>query len=223
MLRKRRDVIEGSSFEVREAWYRLGNEVALMESKGHSLEEREDHVFRTLRKLEVRSLNEADGGLGISSLFQGVKRAFAEEILNVFQVQPGFLRDVIANFIANLGIQDLRAFVSPGGCQPIVAKLGGAIQGAIVDYILKSTGLAPNNFLTVSIVEAFKSAFAMGGPFVKMASETICKIKLSELLPGGGGLSRIFGGGQAAPAADGTAAVATPAAQAGAPGMTPAQ
>jgi hypothetical protein len=93
-----------------------------------------------------------------------------------------------------------------------VTKLAAAVQGAIVDNVLQLLGVRPENFFAVAIAEAIKSGFVADGPFVKMASETICKIKLSDLLPGGKGLKDLFSSAKGAPAAP--AAGATPAAAA---------
>lgn len=216
MRRSHNDVLPSSNFKVQQAWSRLGTEVALMEARGYSIEERESHVFRTLRSLETKSLNEQEASSGFD-LFRGVKKMFADKIADAVGLPAGFLRDVITNFVAGLGIADLKSFVSAGACKPLVTKLAAAVQAAIVDKILAALGLAPGNFFAVAITEALKSGFVQEGPFVKMVSDNVCKIKLSELLPGGGGLSSLkslFTGGQkaatTAAAGDAAAAAATP-------------
>lgn len=213
MRRHVNDVMPTADFRVQEVWSRLGSEVALLEARGYSIEDREDHVFRTLRALESKSLNEQAPTSGFD-IFRSLKRAFAEKIADAVGLQPGFLRDVITNFVAGLGIADLKAFVSAGACKPLVTKLAAAVQAAIVDKILTALGLAPGNFFAVAIVEALKSGFVQEGPFVKMVSDTVCKIKLSELLPGGGGLKNLFSKGKEAvsSAADTVASAVTPAA-----------
>lgn len=216
MRRNNNDIISSTSFKVQETWSRLGSEVALMEAHGYSVDERETHVFRTLRKLEVKSLNEQEATSGFD-LFRGVKKMFADKIADAVGLQPGFLRDVITNFVASLGITDLRAFVSPGACKPLVTKLAAAVQAAITDKILNAIGLAPGNFFAVAIVEALKSGFVQEGPFVKMVSDTVCKIKLSDLLPGGKGIgslkSMLSGDKKADPAKSAAGTDAVPAAE----------
>lgn len=209
MRRQNNEILPAANFKVQETWSRLGNEVALLEARGHGLEAREAHVFRSLRSLEVKSLNEQEMTSGFD-IFRGVKKMFADKIADAVGLQPGFLRDVVTNFVAGLGVSDLKAFVSAGACKPLVTKLAAAVQAAIADKILAALGLEPGNFFAVAIVEALKSGFVQEGPFVKMVSDTVCKIKLSELLPGGGGLKSLFGG--AKKQVDGAAAAAAGAA-----------
>lgn len=163
---------------------RLGSDVALLEARGFSLEQREDHVFSELRKLERASLNEQVMGM---DLLQGVKRKIADMIADALNMTPGFFRDTIVNFVVSLGISDLKSFMQPGACTKVIEKLAIALQGAVVDHFLKTTGLAPTNFLAIAVVEALKSGFIANGPFVRAAAPKICSLKLSDLLPGGSG------------------------------------
>lgn len=213
MRRHHNEIMPATSFRVQEAWSRLGSDVALMEARGYSLDEREDYVFRSLRDLEARALNEQSGGF---DLLRGFKKMIADKIADVVGLQPGFLRDVVTNFIAGLKISDVKSFMSAGSCKPLVTKLAAAVQGAIVDKVLAALGLQPGGFFSIAITEALKSGFVQDGPFVKIVSETVCKIKISELLPGGG-IKNLFGGGKKTAAAVGAVAAA-----AGVAGAAPA-
>jgi hypothetical protein len=126
--------------------------------------------------MERRALVEQGG----FDLFRGLKKMAGDKIAGALGVQPGFLRDVISNFVAGLGIADLRAMFQPGACTKIVTKLGGAIQGALVDQLAKLLGLTPGTFITIAITEAIKSGFVESGPFVKMASKNICNLNISD-------------------------------------------
>jgi hypothetical protein len=207
--RRNIEIIQDRNEEAYRYWSRLGSDVALLESRGYSAHELDDYCFESLRKLERRSVNEQLGGF---DMLRGVKKIAADTVADFFKLQPGFIRDAITNFIAGLGLSDLSAMFSPGGCKTIVTKLAAALQGAIIDNVLKQLSLQPDNFITTAVTEAIKSGFVQEGPFVKVASGVICKIKFSDLLPGGRIAAATPG---AAPAAPGAApAVAAPAAAA---------
>jgi hypothetical protein len=200
MKSKTIEILPTHDAKVNEAWSRLGSDVAVLERRGYNVEQRNKYVFDKLAAMERQSLHEQAG----FDMFRGIKKTVADKIATALGVPDGFLKNVITNFIAGLGIADLRVMFQPGACSKIVAKLGGAFQGAIVDTIMKSLGLAPENFLTIAITEGIKSGFIEGGPFVKKASEVICKINISDLLPGG--VASLFGKGNA----DGNTASPTP-------------
>jgi len=195
MKSKMIEILPSHDIRVNEAWSRLGSEVATLESRGYTVKEQNEYVFERLAKIERRVLTEQSG----FDMFRGIKKMAAEKISDVLGVPQGFLRNIITNFIAGLGIADLRLMFQPGSCGKIVTKLGGAVQAAMIDLIMKNLGLAPENFFTIAIAEAIKSGFVEGGPFVKKASEIICKVNISELLPGG--VSSILGGKAAKAAA----------------------
>lgn len=206
------EILPNHSARVNEVWSRLGSDVATLESRGYTVSQRNEYVFERLEKMERRSLTEQAG----FDIFRGVKKMAADKISDIVGIPQGFLRNIITNFIAGLGIADLRLMFQPGSCSKIVTKLAAAVQAAIVDTIMKSLGLAPENFLTIAITEAIKSGFVENGPFVKKASEVICKINISDILPGG--VSNLFGKGkkgeEAAKTAE-TAAAASAAADTG--------
>lgn len=190
------DLIESRASMV---WTHLGSEVALLEKKGFTVEQRDEYVFEYLRSLEKKTLNEADDA-GID-IFRGVKKMLADKIADYLQVQPGFLRDTITNFLAGLSISDIKTMLSSGGCTTMVNKLAAGVQGAVVDHFMKTSGMAPTGFLSTVITEAIKSGFVEGGPFVKKVSEVVCNLNISELVPGGNilssagsAISSLFGG-----------------------------
>lgn len=209
--RRNIEIIQNRNEEAYRYWSRLGSDVALLESRGYSAHELDDYCFKSLHKLERRSVNEQLGGLDV---LRGVKKIAADTVADFFKLQPGFIRDVITNFIAGLGLSDLRTMFSPGGCKTIVTKLAAALQGAIIDNVLKQLSLQPDNFITTAITEAIKSGFVQEGPFVKVASDVICKINFSDLMPGGKAAAAVAGAvtaaapAIAAPAAAGAAAAA---------------
>lgn len=192
MKDKKIEILPSHDIQVNEVWSRLGSEVAILESRGHTVRELDEYVFEQLIKMERRTLTEQAG----FDMFRGLKKMAADKIADVLGVPQGFLRNIITNFMAGLGIADLRLMLQPGSCGKIVTKLAAAIQGAIVDTVMKSIGLSPENFLTIAITEAIKSGFVENGPFVKKASEVICKVNISEILPGG--ISSFFGKGKKA-------------------------
>lgn len=209
------DLIESSAVRV---WTHLGSEVALMERRGYTVEQRDEYVFDYLSSLEKKTLSEAEDTN--IDLLRGVKKMIADKIADYLQIQPGFLRDTITNFMAGFGIDDIRTMMSSGGCTTIVIKLGAGVQGAVVDHFLKTSGMAPTGFMSTVITEAIKSGFVEGGPFVKKVSEVVCNLNISELVPGGNilssagsAISSLFGGSSSTP---GTAPAQTP-------GTAPAQ
>ena len=171
------EIIRDESPRVRETIARIGSDVVVMEALGHSVSERNEYVFEKLERMERRALVEQGGGF---DLFRGLKKMAADKIAGALGVPAGILRDVITNFIAGLGINDLRVMFQPGACTKIVAKLAAAVQGALVDQVMKMMGLAPTSFITIAITEAIKSGFVESGPFVKLASQTICKLNISD-------------------------------------------
>jgi hypothetical protein len=170
------EIIPREHPRVRETFERIGSDVVVMEALGRNIRERNEYVFERLEKMERRALVEQGG----FDLFRGLKKMAGDKIAGALGVQPGFLRDVISNFVAGLGIADLRAMFQPGACTKIVTKLGGAIQGALVDQLAKLLGLTPGSFITIAITEAIKSGFVESGPFVKMASKNICNLNISD-------------------------------------------
>jgi hypothetical protein len=212
------EIIRERNEEAHRYWSKLGSDVAMLESRGYTVHELDDYCFESLRKLERKSVNEQVAGL---DLFRGVKKIAADKLADYFGLQPGFLRDIITNFVAGLGIADLRAMFSPGACKTVVTKLAAAVQGALIDKVITMIGLQPDNFITIAITEAIKSGFVQEGPFVRLASQTVCKIKFSDLLPGAGkgGLSALFKGGDKGAQ---VAANITQAATGAAPPTTPA-
>jgi hypothetical protein len=159
-----------------------------MKRNGVSLKERDEYVFEFLHSMEKKVLRESsllseEESAGGFDLFRGVKKMVADKISDSLGIQQGFIRDVVTNFVAGLTIADVKVMFTAGACKKVVAKLGGAIQAAIVDMILKSIGLAPTHFLSIAITEAIKSGFVESGPFVTQASKTICSLNISELLP----------------------------------------
>lgn len=207
--RRNIEIIQSRNEEAYRYWSRLGSDVALLESRGYSAHELDDYCFESLHKLERRSVNEQLGGLDV---LRGVKKIAADTVADFFKLQPGFIRDVITNFIAGLGLSDLRTMFSPGGCKTIVTKLAAALQGAIIDNVLKQLSLQPDNFITTAITEAIKSGFVQEGPFVKVASDVICKINFSDLMPGGKAAAPAAAGAVTAGATAVTAPVTAPAA-----------
>jgi len=171
------EIIQDESPRVREAFARIGSDVVVMEALGHSISERNEYVFEKLERIERRALVEQGGGFDV---FRGLKKMAADKIAGAMGISAGLFHDVITNFIAGLGISDLKTMFQPGACTKIVAKLAAAIQGALVDQIMKTMGLAPTSFITIAITEAVKSGFVESGPFVKLASQTICKLNISD-------------------------------------------
>jgi hypothetical protein len=207
MKSKTIEILPTHDVKVNEAWSRLGSDVAILERRGYSVEERNKYVFDKLAAMERQALHEQAG----FDMFRGVKKMVADKVASAVGVPDGFLKNIITNFVAGLGIADLRLMFQSGACSKIVTKLAAAVQGAIVDTIMKSLGLAPENFLTIAITEGIKSGFVENGPFVKKASEVICKINISDLLPGG--ISNLFGK-KGSKVSDKDAAAATAAAPA---------
>ena len=212
MKSKMIEILPTHDIKVNEVWSRLGSDVAVLELRGHNIQERNEYVFDKLTAMERRSLHEQAG----FDIFRGVKKMVADKVAAAAGVPEGFLKSIITNFIAGLGIADLRLMFQSGACSKIVTKLAGAVQAAIVDTVMKSLGLAPENFLTIAITEGIKSGFVESGPFVKKASEVICKINISDLLPGG--ITNLFGkkGGKVTDK-DAAAATATAPADGSAP------
>jgi len=183
MREKNIEIISETRRGLNKSLTELRGEIRTLKRNGASLQQREDYVFEKLERMERRTLNEQSGGFDI---FRGIKRKIAEMIADKFGMQQGFLRDVVVNFIASLGIADIKAMTSPGKCEVLVTKLGNAIQMALADKVIKDIGLAPENFITSSIVEALKSGFLAGGPFVKSATGIVCNMKLSNFFGGFG-------------------------------------
>lgn len=171
------EIVQDDHPRVREAFTRIGSDVVVMEALGHSVSERNEYVFEKLEHMERRALTEQGGGF---DLFRGLKKMAADKIAGALGVPAGFLRDTITNFIAGLGINDLRVMFQPGACTKIVAKLAAAVQAALVDQVMKTMGIAPTSFIAIAITEAIKSGFVESGPFVKLASQTICKLNISD-------------------------------------------
>ena len=177
------EIVSRDHSRLNESLTQFCGEIRTLKRNGASLQQREDYVFEKLERMERRTLNEQAGGFDI---FRGIKRKIAEMIADKFGMQQGFLRDVVVNFIASLAIADIRAMTSPDKCEALVTKLGDAIQMSLADKVIKDIGLAPENFITSSIVEALKSGFLAGGPFVKSATGIVCNMKLSNFFGGFG-------------------------------------
>ena len=178
------EIVSRDHSRINESLTQFRGEIRTLKRNGASLQQREDYVFEKLERMERRTLNEQAGGFDI---FRGIKRKIAEMIADKFGMQQGFLRDVVVNFIASLAIADIRAMTSPDKCEALVTKLGDAIQMSLADKVIKDIGLAPENFITSSIVEALKSGFLAGGPFVKSATGIVCNMKISNFFGGFGG------------------------------------
>jgi hypothetical protein len=182
------EIVPMNESKVQHVWSKLGRDVTNMKRKGIPLRERDEYVFEFLQSMEAKVLKESkilseEDAAGGFDLFRGIKKMVADKISDAMGIQQGFMRDVITNFIAGLTIADVKAMFTAGSCKKVVTKLGGAIQAAIVDMILKSIGLAPTHFLSIAVTEAIKSGFVESGPFVTQASKTICSLNISELLP----------------------------------------
>jgi len=188
-------ISEARAHNARLLWHHLGNKIAVMEARGHTIQQCDKYVARVLLQLENGRLDE---GLldslgsflttaGDSSLSQGLKGMIGEKLVGMMGLQPGtFLGRVISNFVENTTATDLiNLFGGSNRCQTIATRLAGSIQESLFEeFITEPNGLEPSSLLGKTIVEALKAQFIEGGPIVKAITDTVCKINLSSLLPG---------------------------------------
>ena len=176
-------------------WHHLGNQVAMMESRGYNVHQRDRYVFRVLKNLDEGRLDEGLGDaftaalktVGDSSLSQGLKEMIGAKLVAMMGLRPeSFLGRTIVNFIGNVTVSELMSFFGGGDkCRPVAAKLAGAIQESLFEeFITVPNGLEPTSLLGKTIVEALKAQFVEGGPVVDALSNAVCKFKISDLLPG---------------------------------------
>lgn len=221
--------------EARMIWHQLGNQVALMEARGHSVEQRDRYVGRVLLQLESGRLDEGLldmlGGFltkfADSSLSQGLKGMLGDKLVAMIGLdRSSFLGGVISNFIENTTASDLIAlFQGPDKCRTVATRLAGALQEQIVEqFITGPLGLEANSGIGRTIIEALKAQFVEGGPIVKAIVDTVCGMKISDLLPGmtGTGKMKDFGAQLQKAVGGATSAATSAATAAGVPMAAPA-
>lgn len=189
----------------------LGARVALMESRGYSVKQRDEYVFKVLSDLEKGRMNE---GLldSIGSLLswasdkkylQPIQNWIGKKLVGMIGLNPDtFMGKIVLNFIENLEISKVKQMFSGGGaCRPLVAELAGAVQEAITEKGVQALGVEPTGWFGTVVQETLQAAFVEEGIFVNKITDAICSINISKLMPGGtADVKAAISGGKPVPA-----------------------
>ena len=172
----------------------MGVHVAIMESRGYSVEECDRFVFKTLRSLERGTLDEgildAVGGLfkwaSNSKLLQPVQNWLGTKLASWLGLNPqGLLYKAVVNVIENMDVKTIQSmFSGKGNCRPVVAKIVGSLQEACIEQMLQTLGMAPTSFLGHATQETLLALFGEEGPIVDLISDKVCSFNISSFLPG---------------------------------------
>jgi len=173
----------------------IGHQVALMEARGYSKEQRDAYVFKILLGLESGRLNEnfletlggVLGSMSDNKLLQPVMSLLGEKFAAALGLESGsFMHKIVVNFIENLEFSRFKEMLSGGSvCRPLVSELAGAVQEAVAEQGIQAFGLSPQSIFGKFFQETLLAAFAEDGIFVDKITDTVCSMNISDLMPGG--------------------------------------